>query len=623
MLNKRLKTRFIIGVAVLAAGILLAYLPALRGGFVWDDDFWITGNPHVTGSKSIWRVWYTQEVPGQNYPLTYTFFRAQYLLWGLNPFGFHLSNLLLHILNTLLLWLILVRLKVRGGWLAAAFFGFHPLMVESVAWITEAKNTLSAFLLFSSFLFFLRFEEDGKRGRYALALFVYLLALCAKTFVAPFPLVMLVIRWYQGRPVNGRYLKWLAPFVVLSLLAGGFTWWYEVEHVGVTGAEWALTPLQRMVIAGRAFWFYLGKIVFPVRLTFIYPRWNLAGVRWESLIWPLAAVMVLVILWKLRRRMGKGPFVALACYVVFLSPALGFISFYAQIYSFVADHYVYLASIGPFALLAALLLRITGSTRLRPAAMAVLPAILAVLTFRQACSYHSLDTLYRDSIDKNPGADMPYNNLGVILFNRGRVEEGMEYYRTAIRLRPRSAYAHNNLGVALLQAGQAEEAVASFEEAIRIRPQTAGFYVGLASALKALGKTKEAVPQLREAVRRKPDLISARLDLGDALADLGRPGEAIEVYRGALKADPASVEARASLVNALARQGEFVEAIRFYRELVKADPGNARAHYNLGVALKLKGESREAALQFKRVIELKPDYPKVRHELESLNSDDM
>ncbi len=633
--------------------IILAYLPAFSSGFVWDDDYWVYGNPVVKGDKDIRLVWYTAAVPGQNYPLTYTFFWAQYRLWGANPFGFHLSNVLIHILNVLLLWSILKRLEVKGSWFAALVFGLHPLVVESVAWITEAKNVLSAFFLFSSFLLFLS-EKPGPKSRCFFSILLYLLALLSKTFVCTFPVILLIVGWYRRGRVSLNLLKRVFPYFALSLLAGAFTWFYEIKHVGVGGERWELPLIVRFLLAGRAACFYLSKFFFPLKLTFIYPRWEIDPASLTAWLYPLLVVILFVAFWKIRR-LSRGPLAALACYIVFLLPALGFISFYAQVYSYVADHYAYLAIIGPVAFLVSVVASIPSVRIKTVLAGAVLIALL-VLTFFQTMVYRELETLWRDTIRKNPRAGMAHNNLGVLLFNRGEAEGAMEYYRRAIEINPENAYAYNNLGMALTEAGRWEEALPCYAKALSIRSDNAGFYFGLGAALKEGGRLEEAIANYRRALEIYPGMVDAYTNLGLILTDLGRLEEAVELYREALRIVPGSPEAHNNLglalaaqgkideaigeykealrldpgleganwnlVNALAGRGRLDEACRFYRELVESDPDNAKAHYNLAVALGKQGENEKAGRHYLEALRLNPEYAEAHLNLGGLLYDE-
>ncbi len=642
---------FFFGALALAALVFAAFGPALVGGFVWDDDFWVHRNPHVTGGRSIWEVWYAPSFPGQNYPLTYTFFRGQFLLWGYVPFGYHFANLLLHALDAALVWILLRRLKVRAAWFAAAVFAVHPLMAESVAWITEGKNTLSALFLLSSGILFLDWEEKGVRGRLWWSWALYLAALSAKTYISVFPFVLFVLVWYRRSAIARKTAAAILPFLLLSLSAGAYTWHFEVWHVGVRGGEWEMPAAGRLLIAGRAFWFYLGKLVFPVDFTFIYPRWPLDPSSARQWAYPALAALCLAVIWALRRVAGRGLPAAFACYLILVSPSLGFISFYAQVYSFVADHYAYLAVIGPVALAADAISRLLPRAA-APAAAGLLLALLAGLSFRQAGAYRDLESLWRDTLRKNPAAEMAHNNLGVLLLGRGETSEAIARCRESVRLNPRNAFAWNNLGLALVEKGQAAEAIRAYERALELKPGQAEFYAGKAYALTQAGRQEEAreyydralglKPRLAEALLRRgtlkeemgdgagaeedlraaieadPSSAPAHNQLGLLLARRGKTAEAQDCYREAVRLDPSFREAQANLVNALAESGKVEEAVSFYRLFARDDPANPRVHYNLAVALAKSGRREEAVAEYRRTIELAPDYSAARVNLANL-----
>jgi tetratricopeptide (TPR) repeat protein len=643
--------QYFAGAAALAALVFIAFAPALAGGFVWDDDFWVHKNPHITGGKNIWEVWYSPSFPGQNYPLTYTFFRGQFLLWGYVPFGYHFANLLLHSLDAVLVWTILRRLKVRGAWIAAAVFAVHPLMTESVAWVTELKNTLSALFLLSSCVVFLDWEEKGKRGRLRLSWALYFLALSAKTYISVFPFVLFILVWLRRNTISRKAVFAILPFMLLSLLAGAFTWYFEIWHVGVRGEEWEMAAAGRFVIAGRVFWFYLGKLVLPVDFTFIYPRWAIDPSSARQWAYPALAALFGAVLWFLRRVAGRGLPAAFACYLVLVSPSLGFVSFYAQVYSFVADHYAYLAVIGPIALAADAFSRLVSRSVRRLVAAAVL-AGLACLSFRQSGAYRDLETLWRDTLRKNPAAEMAHNNLGVLLLDRGEIDEAIARCRESVRLNPRNGLAWNNLGLALVGRGETAEAIKAYDRAIELRPNQAEFYGGKAYALEHAGKREEAREYYDRALRLQPNLAEALLrrgalrgetgdragaeeDVRSALAAdpssaqahnqlgllLARKGEATEAekhYREAVRLNPSLREAQANLVNVLAESGRVAEAVSFYRDFARDDPGNPRVRYNLAVALAKTGQAEEAIAEYRRTIGLDPAYAAARANLAGL-----
>ena len=357
-----------------AAGLLIvltvaAYVPALRGGFVWDDDKYVTANRTLRTADGLAEIWFEIGVTIQYYPLVFTTFWIEHRLWGLEPFGYHLVNVLLHATSAGLLWTLLRRLKVPGAWLAAAVFAIHPVHVESVAWITERKNTLSGVFYLLALLSYLRFEPPDPQAHnrrrdwrfYPPALVLFTCALLSKTVTCSLPLVILLLLWWKR--ARWRWLNVLpvVPMLAIGALMGLLTAWMEKNIVLARGADWDLSIVQRCLIAGRALWFYLGKLVWPAEVMFTYPRWQVRADVWWQFLFPAATIAVVVALWLLRRRVGKPPLVAALFFGGTLAPALGLIDVYPMRYSFVADHFQYLASIGPIVLFVALLTRWLGA----------------------------------------------------------------------------------------------------------------------------------------------------------------------------------------------------------------------------------------------------------------------
>src|SRR5436305_11241868 len=263
---------------ILVAATILLYQPAWNGGFIWDDDAYITKNPLLTAPDGLWRIWFSLESPSQYFPFTYTTFRVERSLWDLNPTGCHWINILLHATDALLLWWLLTRLRIPGAWLAGAIFALHPVQVESVAWITERKNVLMGFFFLLTLLAWTAFvDERTKRPWrfYGLALILYVLALSAKTTACTLPAALLLILWLQKKSINWERILQIAPFFLLGLGIGLVTVWWERYHQGTRMAVLALGPVERILVASRAVWFYLGKLIWPSNLTFIYPRWTI------------------------------------------------------------------------------------------------------------------------------------------------------------------------------------------------------------------------------------------------------------------------------------------------------------------------------------------------------------
>src|SRR5882757_1371853 len=390
---------------LLAVTTILAYQPAWHGGFIWDDDAYITNNELLTAPDGLRRIWFSLDSPSQYFPLVYAMFRFEHSWWGLNPTGYHVVNILLHIANALLLWGLLARLRVPGAWVAGAIFALHPVQVESVAWITERKNVLMGLFFLLTIRAWVEFVDEQTKHRwffYVLALLLYALALFSKTTACTLPAALLLILWLQGQRINQRQLVQLVPFVVLALGMGLLTVWWERYHQGTHGPIFAISPLERLLIASRAIWFYLGKLFWPSNLTFIYPRWIVSPTHLLEYAWLAALGGLCAVISFARRYVGRSLEVAALFFVATLSPVLGFIMLYTFRYTFVADHYQYLASIGPIALISAGVAQTAKSLdfekRVLPAFGAILFAVLGVLTWQQSSSYADIETLWRTTI---------------------------------------------------------------------------------------------------------------------------------------------------------------------------------------------------------------------------------
>lgn len=605
--------------ALLVAALFAAYSPALRGGFLWDDDFYVSANPTLRDAAGLVRIWTDPGANPQYYPLTFTTLWIDHAIWGLDPLGYHVGNVLLHGVSAVLLYLLLSRLSVPGAWLAAAVWALHPLQVESVAWITERKNTLSGVLALAAALAFLRFEGIGRRSpsgsRFAvLAAVLYAGALLSKSVTASVPAILaLLLFWKRGR-VPGRSIPWLSGMFAAGAAYGVATAWLEVHQVGAQGEEWGLGPAGRLVLSGQIFWFYLGKLVWPVPLSFSYGRWPVDPASWLHWIPVAAAAAIAVAAWALRKRVGGGPLVALLAYGITLFPALGFLNVYPMRYAWAADHFQYLAGIAPIALLAALLSRIP-----RPAAFALL-ALLGFRSWSEAHDYRDLETLWRSTIATAPRAWIAPYNLGKMLSNRGETEEALSLLRRTLEIKPDHADAHNEIGNILLGRGEVAAAIAEYETARGLDPTWPITWFNLGSAREAAGDLRGAEEAFREAVRNAPVVAGrykggvppmpwrAHVRLGRILAGSGRTGEAAEQFRLAGEANPTSAEPMVALGNVLADGGRLDEAERAYREAIAREPGAGLGHYNLGLLLDQRGDAAEAIASYRRAVAAAPSF---------------
>lgn len=609
-----------LGRALLIATVFLVYLPALNGGFVWDDDAWTAHLLPVFQSISgLVTIWSHPTTLQQYYPLTGTTFWLDFQMWSFWTLPYHLENILLHLVSVFLFWRLLLRLQVPGAWLAAALFALHPVMVESVGWITERKNVLSLALYLGSLLAYERFAPwvepkpgtsdtspdvtPGERTRsYMLALFFFLGALLAKTTAFPLPAVILLLVWWKRGCFNWRRdVVPTLPFFAIAIVMCLLTAWLEKTHVGAQGEDFNLTGPQRCLIAGHAPWFYLGKLLWPTNLCFVYPRWQPDPHVWSQWIYPVLTIGGLLILWLAQRRIGRGPATAAFYFIGTLFPVLGFISAYGMRYSFVWDHWVYLSSLGFFALVAALISlaaeRLHQTTVIYGLAILMLSG-LGLLTRHQSGMYADMDTLWGTTLARNPDCWMGHFNWGTSLMNRGRADEAIQHFELGLKLKA-DVGANYDLGVALAAQGKPDEAVQAYQRAIQIDTDFAPAHYNLGSVLVTQGKLAEAIQQYEVVLRLKPDFAPAHYaDMavayyksGLAQAALGHWDEAIHNYQQAIQLNPDNADVHLSYGIALGRKGQITEAVAQYQAAMKSDLSTAAAQNDLAWTLAVSTET--------------------------------
>lgn len=627
-----MKQRLFVLLVIMATGI--AYLPVLRAEFVWDDDKYVVDNQTLRSAEGLRRIWVEPRANSQYYPMVYSSFWVEYQLWQLEPLGYHVTNILLHAVNALLVWLLLRKVSLAGAWLAALIFALHPVHVESVAWVTERKNVLSTLFYLLAALAYLRFHAftpkplRGPWRYYGLALLLFVCAMLSKTVTASLPAaLLLVIYWKTGR-LGRRDFAPLLPFFALGILAGLHTAWLERVHVGAVGADWDLTAVERWLIASRALCFYPAKLVWPNPLMFSYPRWDIDASRWWQYLFGFAVIGCLLLLWRARWRIGRGPLVAALFFAGTLFPALGIVDVYPMRFSFVADHFQYLASIGIIALLAEGAVRVitlreqevTGSGRWAVRASAGLTlAALASLTFLQSRIYRDEETLWRDTLNKNPYSWMAHNNLGQLLGMRGEHEPAMRHFARAVDLKQDYHVAETNLGEALLRLARFREAVDHLRHALSIEPDYAEAHYNLWLALGKLGRWDEAVDHLRREVALR-STFAAHLRAARALQGLNRQQEALEELQSAERLRPRSAVVAFERGNLYLGWGKPQQAAAAYREAIVRYPGWALAHNNLGLALERQGEFAQAERHYSQAIRISPDHAPARRNLDRLRA---
>jgi len=594
---------------VLVLTALIAYQPAWRGAPVWDDEAHLT-HAGLRSADGLRRIWFEIGATQQYYPLVHSTFWLVQQAWGEDPLAYHLLNITLHALSAFLLAVILRRLGVRWYWLAALIFTLHPVHVESVAWMTELKNTLSGALYLAAALAYLHFDERRDRRLYVVSLALFALALLSKTVTATLPAALLVVFWWQRGSLSiRRDVLPLSPFLAVGAGAAVVTAWVERTFIGASGGSFELSWMERGLVAGRAFWFYLSKLLWPSGLVFVYPRWEVSEGALSQYLFPIGAAALLATLWLIRKR-ARAPLAAALFYGGTLLPALGFVSVFPFRYSFVADHFQYLASTGVIALICGSLGsfagRLPGHRHVLAGAVSLALCMpLAGLTWRQSSLYVDAETLFRHTIERNPSAWMAHNNLGFLKLDVAP-DEARAHIEEALRLFPDYPEAHNNLGCLLQRAGQVEEAIRHHREAVRLMPDFPLGHHNLGAALERAGRVAEAIGHYREAIRLHPDFVLAHVNLGSALLKAGSDAEALSVLQEAVRLAPAEAESRLKLAQALSRRGRTEEAVTEYREAVRLQPASGDARFGLGIALERAGKLEEALLECAEAARLSP-----------------
>jgi tetratricopeptide (TPR) repeat protein len=674
--SSRFRRDWVLGL-ILILFVILTYTPVWKAGFVWDDETILTANSCIVGPLGLKEIWTT--AAADICPLTLTTFWAEHALWGLNPLPYHLVNVLLHGACAILLWRLLRSLRVQGAWLGAVLWALHPVMVESVAWITEMKNTESGLFFLLSILFFVRWINlavagydserehgggssaptlparnasawvdpsgysippasstsmsrststmflkgclDGRTGdswSYALSLLFAALAMAAKSSTVILPVVLCLCAWWIEGRWHWRNLARMVPIFLMAIAASALSIWTQRSQLAtVTDPQWVRTWPERLATAGDAVWFYLGKLLWPHPLSANYPRWQIDAGQWVSYLPLLALIVILSIFWLRRRSGGAG---SRACFLAFTY----FIVALLPVLGFI-DTYIFQYSLvfDHFQYLAGIgPLALTGTALIIPkkpwlqsALGAGLLLILGIASWQWIWVYTSEDAFWTDMLAKNPNSWMAHNNLGNALFQKGQLDDAVAQYQKALETNPDDAQAHNNLGNALFQKGELDDAVAHYQKALEINPKYAQAHSNLGLALFRKGQLDDAVAHYQKALEINPDDAQAHSNLGLALFQKGQLDDAVAHYQKALETNPNSFEVHSDLGNALFRKGQVNNAVAQYQKALEINPDYARAHGNLGVALFQKGQVDDAVAQYQKALEINPNSFEVHYNL--------
>ncbi len=588
----------------LFATTFVVYYPAWHGGFLWKDDMYILHDPGIHFFQGLYQIWFKPTL--QYYPLTFTTFWVEYHLWGLDPLGYHLVNIFLHALNAVLLWHLLRRLSVPGAWLAAAIFALHPVNVESVAWIVERKNTLSGVFYLCSIMAALKFwlpELDAPSGStgstpapltnwkyYWLAFALFVCAIFSKTTTIPLPAVVLLLVWWKRGKITWRDISPFFLFLAAGVAMGLIT--HHVEHNLGAGKDFQYTVADRFIVASWNFWFYLNKLVWPHPLMFVYPRWTIHPANPLAWLPLLAIVPVAIILWLNRNGWGRSAFVALAYFAGLMFLMLGFFNIFFFLYSFVSDHFVYLACMGPLALIAAGVALVFNRRGRAPGSVSTgqivfsagLLALLGMFTWNQCRAYTDAVTLWRDTIAQNPSAFLARNNLGDILLQQGQLDAAIEQYQKSVDVHP-DALIYHNLGNALLSRRDAPGAFSAFQKEVQLQPDSFSGYADLGNFYLQIGRSADAIQYLQKSFDMKSDVPMVCYNLGNAYMQGRQTDQAIRYWQKAVDLEPDFAMAHNNLANAFSYEGQYSQAIQHWQQALTLHPNLVSAQVNLAWVL--------------------------------------
>jgi protein O-mannosyl-transferase len=509
---------------LLVAITVVAYAPVWNAGFIWDDDDHLTENRCIVGPLGLTQIWTSGQAV--YYPLVLTSFWVLHKFVGLNPLPYHVVNVFMHGGAAVLLWSVLRQLHVRGALLGAALWALHPVMVQSVAWITELKNTQSCLFYLLSILFFLKADRVEsrieQRWHFGLSFAFFAMAIASKPSTVMLPVVLVLCLWWLRVRIRQRLFV-LAPFFLLSAVASTWTIWQQRFLSGAHGPEWVQTWLQRLAISGMDVWFYLGKLVWPTPLIFIYPRWKIDATLLSTFLPLLMVVGGLLFLWWKRNGPLRPVFFSAAYFVISLFPVLGFFNVYFFRYSFVSDHFQYLASIGPLALAASGI--ITGLDFLGKAKLSLKPALsgallltLGILTWSQAETYKDIETLWRTTLSRNSDCWMAHNNLTGALLDEGRTDAAIAHSQKALSLRPDDPESNANMAKALCQKGNTDQGIAYYQKALKIAPGKPATHNNLGNAFREKGQFTDAMSEYQKAIQLDPGYTAPHNNLALVLA---------------------------------------------------------------------------------------------------------
>jgi tetratricopeptide (TPR) repeat protein len=645
------------GVLVLLA--LVSYWPATDGKFIWNDDVNVSRNQLLLQPGGLGRIWTqrwsdpTKYPMPQYHPFTYTIYWLEFQMFGrdtdgqVNPIGFHITNLALAAGSAVLVWLILHNLKVPGAWVAAAMFAVHPLNTESIAWISQLASVLAGILFFAAIFTFLQFTEDDQKaksgtpidparqwGFYAASLALFIFGMLSKSTAFAMPFVTLLILWWQRR-LRARYFALLLPMMFIGVAMAFSAADFERVYSGFQPTN--LTVPGRLIVTGKAIWFYAGKVLLPIRLTFLYPKWAVDAGNFAQFLPLIAAVFIIAVLWFLHKRLGRGPAVAVSAFVLCLLPAMGFFDQVPMRFTFVADHYAYLASVPLIALVVAAATRALRRAKLQNShgraavgLSAVFLVTLASMSWVRAHVFSGDLDLWQDTVAKNPESwfarDRYATALGAVAEAERDAGDGeryandlnlaLEQAQQAATINPQDAEGQWILGRIYVQQKKLDQAILHLNNATTLDPDLREPWQDLATALISQNRFEEAVTKLDAALRLEPRSSAIHRLLGEAYGGLGNNQRSLSEFRLALEYKPDNFVAREHMADLLARAGMIKEAMYQYTLILQAQQNRADLWYKVAILFTAENDLEHAIDFFKTTLRTDPNYPNAQKNLE-------
>lgn len=588
--------------------VFLTYQPVWKATLIWNDIDYVT-DPALQNAKGLFRIWFEPGATEQYYPVLHSAFWLQHKIVGDSAPAYHLINIGLHALAACLFYFVLRRLSLRPAWLPAILFALHPVCVESVAWISEQKNTLSLCLYLAAALGWLRYRETCLLRHYGVATLWFILAILSKSVTATLPAALLVIAWWKnGRLEFRKDVAPLLPWFFAGASVGLFTAWVEFSIIGASGGSFTLSFLERGLLAGRVICFYVGKLCWPVEIVFFYPRWQMNAFNWLQYT-PLLAVTVALIVSYLTRKRTRAPLAVCLLFAGGLFPVLGFFNIYAFNFSYVADHFQYLPALVVFTAIGTGFQKISSRSGKHLSAAVVL-AVCLLLSFKScslAASYKNLHVFYRTILERNPDAWMAHANLGNLLLQEGNLPEALGHLLDARRLQPGHPDIETSLGVAYTRLGQREEAAAAFKQALRQSPGNLATNYSYANFLLAEGNLDEALVHLQRALALEIRAVEINEKIGSILLAKDRFQEALVYFQKTAQLNPARAEAYNNLGLCYAGLHKLDESLASFDRALELNPTSADILVNKGLTQAKNDRIQDAIAAMERALTLQPD----------------